>query len=598
MIPLSVILLTAALQTSSAAVGDGMRGQDPFDDVASIAELRTLEGQLRSLAMQLRPTVVLIRIGGGRMSGGTTGTGVVITSDGLVATCGHVGVRAGVRVNVTLSDGTELKGRTLGQANIGALDCGLIQLNTEGRDLPSAPLGTSKGLAAGDWLLAMGFTQGPSDEPRPSLVRIGRVLRNTPTEMLFDAPIDAGDSGGPSFNLRGEVVGINSRCGQSPWENAATPVDRLRERMWEFRDGIDEEMVTLNASDISDQGVRTNFARGGSDNGRMAVQRGLPFDEVVARARGSMLNVMDGKAARACATVIDADGHAVTKRSQLPVGWQGGALPLDSADGEHFTARVIGSDGPLDLAVLKIDNCTLAPIEWTRGAHVAPGQVLLTPRLGQRSAALGFAAIESRESDRDWSASPFLGVQTAPATAQEREPFGVDAALKVEVVVAGSAAAAAGIQVGDLLLSLDGKSLAGRMGLRRVIADRYVGDHVALEVARGEEVLHMQATLAKRAPINGGNGKPSRGNTTTAISDISTGFGSVLAHDGIVWPEQCGGPIVNLDGQAVGLNIARFDRTATHALSADTVMDAVDKILFSAGTVETRPASAVSPASR
>jgi serine protease Do len=330
----------------------------------------------------------------------------------------------------------------------------------------------------------------------------------------------------------------------------------------------------------------------------MAVQRGLPFDEVVAGARASMLNVMDGKAARVCATVIDADGHAVTKRSQLPVGWQGGVLQLESAGGEHFSARVIGSDGPLDLAVLKIDNCTIAPIEWTRGAHVAPGQVLLTPRLGQRSAALGFAAIESRESDRDWSASPFLGVQTAPATAQEQEPFGVSSALKVEVVVAGSAAAAAGIQVGDLLLTLDGKSLAGRMGLRRVIADRYVGDHVALEVARGEAVLYLEATLAKRGPNSGGNAGPSRGNTTTAISDISTGFGSVLAHDGIVWPEQCGGPIVNLDGQVVGLNIARFDRTATHALSADTVMDAVDKILFSAGTVETRPASAVSPAPR
>jgi serine protease Do len=98
--------------------------------------------------------------------------------------------------------------------------------------------------------------------------------------------------------------------------------------------------------------------------------------------------------------------------------------------------------------------------------------------------------------------------------------------------------------------------------------------------------------------MSGGKGGPSRGNTTTAISDISTGFGSVLAHDGIVWPEQCGGPIVNLDGQAIGLNIARFDRTATHALSAETVMDAVDKVLSNSGTVETRPASAVSPAPR
>lgn len=604
MIPLQVILLAAALQTTSVAVGDGVRGQDPFDSVASIDEMRSLEGELRALALRLRPTVVLIRMSGtggngdrAGMSGGSSGTGVVLTSDGLVATCGHVGERAGRRVRVTLSDGTELGGRTLGQANFGALDCGLIQLNTEGRDLPCAPLGTSAGLATGDWLVAMGYTQGPPDQPRPSLVRIGRVLRSTPVELLFDAPIDAGDSGGPSFNLRGEVVAINSRCGQNPWENAATPVDRLRERMWDFCDGLDESMMTLDNIGDTERSVRTNFSRNGSDHGRMAVQRGLPFDAIVANARASMLNVLDGKAARVCATVIDSDGHAVTKRSQLPTGWQDGVLKLESAGGEHFDAHVIGSDGALDLAVLKIDACTIAPIQWTREAQIAPGQVLLTPRLGQRSAALGFAAIESRESERDWTSGPYLGVRTGPVPASEQELLGVSTGLAVEEVVPGSAAAAAGILVGDVLLSVDSKDLSGRMGLRRMIADRSIGDNVVLELARGEARITVQATLAKR-PNVGGAKASSRGNTATAISDVSTGFGTVIAHDGIVWPEQCGGPIVNLDGHAVGFNIARFDRTATHALSVQTLMDSVDKILLSAETVQTRPASVVAPAAR
>jgi serine protease Do len=59
---------------------------------------------------------------------------------------------------------------------------------------------------------------------------------------------------------------------------------------------------------------------------------------------------------------------------------------------------------------------------------------------------------------------------------------------------------------------------------------------------------------------------------------VSSGFGPVLAHDAIVWPDQCGGPVVDLDGDAVGLNIARYDRTATHALDPKTVMKAVDRI--------------------
>jgi serine protease Do len=65
----------------------------------------------------------------------------------------------------------------------------------------------------------------------------------------------------------------------------------------------------------------------------------------------------------------------------------------------------------------------------------------------------------------------------------------------------------------------------------------------------------------------------------TPISEVSTGFGDVLAHDAIVWPEQCGGPVVDLDGHVVGLNIARFDRTATHALEAKAVAKAAEAII-------------------
>jgi S1-C subfamily serine protease len=65
----------------------------------------------------------------------------------------------------------------------------------------------------------------------------------------------------------------------------------------------------------------------------------------------------------------------------------------------------------------------------------------------------------------------------------------------------------------------------------------------------------------------------------TPISAVSTGFGEVFAHDGIVWPEQCGGPVVDLDGNAVGLNVARYDRTATHAIDPKTLMKAVDRVI-------------------
>ena len=581
MVHASAIIVCAALGVPGAVWGGGVpsadaHGQDPFDRVESIEALRSLESELRAVADRMRPTVVMLRLGGIR--GASTGSGVVLTSDGLVATCGHVGERAGRRVSATLSDGTVLNGRTLGQANTGTLDCGLIQLDAEGRDLQAASLGTDRDLHPGDWLVAMGYTQGPPEEPRPPLVRVGRVLSLDDDEMLFDAPIDAGDSGGPSFNLRGEVVAINSRCGRQSWENAATPIDRLRERMFQFRDGTDESMTRLVPEDGASENVRTRFAPGGSDDGRMAVQRVLPFDEIVAPARESMLRVMDGKGSCAYATVIDGAGHAVTKRSQLPQGSAGAAVELESADGRAFTGRVVAVDAALDLAFVEIDHCTLPPIRWRTNQRLVPGQALLTPRLGKGTPALGFAAIESRQSERDPLSMPYLGVRTDPATKEECDAAHSGSALRVVEVVPDSGASDAGIMLGDLILTIDGKELDGRTGLRRVIAEHSPGDVVRLVVIRGGERLELDATLRLRASADGKR-EPRRGNTMTPISGVSSGFGEVLAHDSIVWPEQCGGPVLDLDGHAVGLNIARFDRTSTHALDAKRVMKSAEKCL-------------------
>ncbi len=570
--PLAILALVVTLAPPpSAAEGVG-RGQDPFDTIRSIDELRAFETQVKETVRRVRPAVVQLRLWSGR--GGSTGTGVVINSDGLVATCGHVGARAGQRVEATLADGTVLRGRTLGQANEGALDCGLLQLETHGRSLDSAPLGTSKSLAEGDWLLAMGYTQGPPEEARPALLRVGRVLRNTTDEVLFDAPIDAGDSGGPSFNLRGEVVALNSRCGRQPWENAATPIDRLRERMDDMAGGLDESAFHLGESDSTDS-VRTQFASGASPDGRLAVQRSVPLAGIAAPALQSVVRVMDGSETKAYATVVDASGLAVTKLSQLPDQLPGSIVVVETGKGTRMSAEVVGRDPTLDLALISITNSDLPAISFSNDTRVRPGEVLLSARLGPNGPALGFAAIERKESERDADSMPYLGVRSEPVTLEEAKQLGVKMALRVDEVVPDTAAAAAGIRIGDHIIAIDGAALGGRNALRRAIGEHQAGDVIALEVVRGEERKILEATLARR----GGRDRPAkRGNTTTPISKVSTGFGSVIAHDGNLWPEQCGGPILDLDGNVIGINIARFDRTSTHALSADRVRGSIARM--------------------
>ena len=82
----------------------------------------------------------------------------------------------------------------------------------------------------------------------------------------------------------------------------------------------------------------------------------------------------------------------------------------------------------------------------------------------------------------------------------------------------------------------------------------------------------------------GGRGGPGGGGKLHSgpVSKRSDGFGQVVRHDGFLAPNQCGAPIVDLDGNIRGLNIARADRTCTFALSAARVQDVVEHLLQTA----------------
>lgn len=562
-------------------------GQDHFDDIDDVAELRELESDVKSVIEKVRPAVVLLRTTGssGRM---TTGTGVIINSKGLVATCGHVGVGPGRNIEAVLSDGTVIQGKTLGQLVEGSLDCGLVQLDLEDRELPWRPMGTTVGLAKGDWVVAMGYTHGQPKEHRPALARVGRVLGNSDTELLFDAPIDSGDSGGPSFNLRGEVIGLNSRCGRQSWENVATPIDALSIRLKDLQPQTERGERQRGPRG---RGPSTRFPSGTTDAGKLAVQRDVRLNAVAQRAQESLLRVLVGEDQVAYGTVVHARGLAVTKSSQVP---EGETITAETSDGDQYSARVVARDIGADVALLLVKvpvEEELVPVKWSADRELVPGTALVTPRTFPDSPVLGFAAIETRESERDSTNTPYLGVRTEVPSREELDRAGVERAVLVGSVSEGMPAERVGILAGEMLLTLNGKRIEGREDLRRQLNKHRIGERVTVEVFGKEGKRSVDAVLS---PSTDGSGRVRRGNTMTEISKLSSGFGEVVAHDGITRPEQMGGPVVDLDGRVVGLNIARYDRTATHALPASRMPEIVKDLTEQARKAresETAPAA-------
>lgn len=142
---------------------------------------------------------------------GNGGSGVLVSEDGYILTCAHVAQKSGRKVKIWFPDGRAATATTLG--NHHDADAGLIKLDEPG-DYPFAKMGSSEKLAVGDWVLAVGYPVSFSKRQSPP-VRLGRLTRKFRTQLRTDAPIMGGDSGGPLFNLDGEVIGINSKVSGS-----------------------------------------------------------------------------------------------------------------------------------------------------------------------------------------------------------------------------------------------------------------------------------------------------------------------------------------------------------------------------------------------
>ena len=141
---------------------------------------------------------------------------------------------------------------------------------------------------------------------------------------------------------------------------------------------------------------------------------------------------------------------------------------------------------------------------------------------------------------------------------------------KVEQLTPGSPAEKAGLKVNDRILSVSGKTVEDGDALITLLQGYKPGDAVTLHVQRGEEELDLKATLGRRpATANRGETQNRMG---SELSERRTGFPTILQHDTVLKPADCGGPLVDLDGRVIGINIARAGRTESYAVPSEVIL--------------------------
>jgi serine protease Do len=155
----------------------------------------------------------------------------------------------------------------------------------------------------------------------------------------------------------------------------------------------------------------------------------------------------------------------------------------------------------------------------------------------------------------------------------------VESPAQIEEVHPNTAAQKVGLKAGDVIKKVNGKEIKTSDELVETIKSYLPGQKVELVIERNGKERSFSATLGSRSQLEHGERAEFQNSLGGTLSERRAGFVSVIQHDSMLKAVDCGGPIVDLDGKAVGLNIARAGRVESFALPAQIVREAVKKLM-------------------
>lgn len=369
------------------------------------------------------------------------GSGFIVSPDGIILTNAHV-VRDAKEVTVKLTDRREYRAKVLGADP--KTDVAVLRI--EAKNLPVVTLGKVSDLKVGEWVLAIGSPFGFENTVTAGVVSAkGRSLPDDSAVPFIqtDVAVNPGNSGGPLFNTRGEVIGINSqiysRSGGYQGVSFAIPIDV--------------------AARIKNQLV----ASGKVDHARL----GVAVQEVnQAFADSFKLDKPEG----ALVSMVEKGGPGDK------AGLQSGDV-IRSVNGQ----RIVSSGDLPALIGLATPGETIKLDVWRQGAAKE-----LTAKLGSADDKSTQAAAK-KESPNQGK----LGLALRPLQPDEKQAAGVDNGLVVQQ--ASGPAALAGVEAGDVLLSINGVPVKNIEQVRATVAK--AEKSVALLIQRGDSKIFVPVNL-------------------------------------------------------------------------------------------------------
>jgi serine protease Do len=367
------------------------------------------------------------------------GSGFIVSADGVILTNAHV-IDDATEVTVKLTDGREFRAKVIGSDK--PSDVAVIKIAATG--LPTVKLGSSTNEKVGEWVLAIGSPFGFENSVTSGIVSAKSRSLPDGTYIPFiqtDVAVNPGNSGGPLFNMKGEVIGINSQIfthtGGYQGLSFAVPIDlavKVKDQLQQFG------KVSRGRLGVTIQEV----------NQQLANSFGLKAPE------GALVASVDedGPAAKAGVKVGDVilkfNGHEISHSSELPT------------------------------QVADVKPGSKATLEISRNGKSREIDVKVGELKGQKLASAGTS---NQEHGR-------LGLAVRPINPDERQQAGANGLVVEE---SSGPAARAGIQPGDLLLAVNGTPVQSVAQLRALVAKS--GQTMALLIQRNDGKIFIPVDL-------------------------------------------------------------------------------------------------------
>jgi serine protease Do len=374
------------------------------------------------------------------------GSGFIVSPDGYILTNTHV-VAEAETVTVRLTDRREFQAKVIGADE--RTDVAVIKISAN--NLPIVKLGDPSRIKPGQWVLAIGSPFGFENSVTAGI--ISATSRSLPSDnyvpfIQTDVAVNPGNSGGPLFNMAGEVIGINSqifsRTGGFMGLSFAIPIDVAR--------NIEEQLIKTGRVVRGRIGVTIQDL-----NAQLAESFGLD------RPRGALVSSVekDGPAAHAGIqpgdVILSVGGHAIEHYGELS-----GAI----------AAMKPGSDTTLAL--------------WRNGKQLNVSVAVAELHEQQQAAGRG-----GRPQSGGGSHPAVFGLTVRPLSPQEKQQAGTQGSLVVED--AAGPAAAAEVEPGDIILGVNGKRVHTVQELQE--AAKTAGKSVALLIQREDAQIFVPLRL-------------------------------------------------------------------------------------------------------